>query len=372
VPINLKDHLKMLCESHGPSGYETPVRDALAEVWRPLADSLEVGALGSLVALKRGTQPEADPTRRRKIMLCGHIDEIGMLVTHIEGPFLRARSLNGLDVRNATGKPVLVHTSDGSIQGVLGLRPLHISPEHATRYPTFEEAVIDLALPAEEIARRVRVGDVITMDLPMYDLQNGRVAAKAVDDRASVAAITACLDLLQGRRHLWDVLAVATVQEEVGSHGARAAAYRWRPDVAIALDVCFAPQPGITDGAHKMGEGPPLSLGANFHPALYEAIGAAAGRIELTLAPDPTPMASGTDAWPVQISRDGIPTGLLNIPIRNMHSTVETVEIKDIERAGRVLAEFITGLEADFLTTIVWDKEKDKESNKNGQKEAAR
>jgi endoglucanase len=106
-----------------------------------------------------------------------------------------------------------------------------------------------------------------------------------------------------------------------------------------------------------LGGGAVISLGANFHPALYDAICAAGERLEMTLAPDPLPMHSGTDAWPIQVSRDGIPTALLEVAIRNMHTPVEIVDMKDIERAGRVLAEFIAGLDADFLNTIVWDKD---------------
>ncbi len=346
----LKTHLKEICELHGPPGYEEPVRQAMAATWQPLVDSLEVGKLGSLVGIKLGSGPEP----RRRIMLCAHMDEIGLIVKDIDRGFLKVGHMGGIDDRTLPGLAVIVHGRQ-PLKGVVGLPPLHmLSADQHGHYPKLSDLVIDVGLPADQVAELVSVGDVITMDTPIFDLQD-RLAGKAIDDRACLAALTACLDALQSRKHVWDVLAVASVQEEVGSWGARTEAYRLAPDLAIALDVTFALQPGVSDGAYKLGGGgPPISLGANFHPALYDAINAAAERLEMTLEPDPLPDHSGTDAWPIQISRDGIPTALLNIPIRNMHSTIETVDMHDVQRTGRLLAEFIAGLGIDFLKTITW------------------
>jgi endoglucanase len=350
--VDLKAHLKKLCETPGPSGYEDAVGEALAEDWRPLVDSLDVGKSGSLIGLKKGTGSEP----HRKIMLCAHMDENGLIVSQIEGGLLRVARLGGIDTRILPGAPVLVH-GRRSLPGVVGVPPLHVVNEDVRgRYPDVRDLVVDLGRPAAEVAELVRVGDVITLDASLIELQNGRLAGKALDDRACVAALTACLEALQTRRHVWDVLAVASTQEEVGSRGARVEAYRLEPEIAIALDVTFAVQPGVNDSAFKLGDGPTLSLGENFHPALYQALDAAAKRLELSVHPEPTPGPSGTDAWPIQVSRDGIPTALIGLPIRNMHSGVETLDMKDLERTGRLLAEFIAGIDADFLATIVWDK----------------
>jgi putative aminopeptidase FrvX len=353
--VDLKAHLIQVCNAHGPSGYEGPVREVVAEAWRPFVDSLEVGKLGSLVGYKLGS----GSVPRRRIMLCAHMDEIGLVISDIDRGFLKVSRLGGIDNRIVPGMPVLVHGKQ-ALKGVVGLPPLHtLENDKRSRYPKLDELVVDLGLPPDEVSALVSIGDVITMDTPMLTLQGTRLAGKALDDRACVAAITVCLDALQARQHGWDVLAVASVQEEVGCHGARSEAYRLQPDIAIALDVTFASQPGVEGVTHKLGDGVPISLGANFHPALYEAINAAAERLEMTLHADPIPMQSGTDAWPIQVSRDGIPTALLSIPVRNMHTPVETVDTKDIERAGRLMAEFICGLTPDFLATIVWDKEKE-------------
>jgi endoglucanase len=191
----------------------------------------------------------------------------------------------------------------------------------------------------------------------MIELQNGRVAGKAMDDRACVAAVTVCLHQLQKMSRRWDVYAAATAQEETGLLGAATAAYHIKPDVAIALDVTFAAQPGVNgDDAMEMGGGPAIGVGPNFHPKLVQQIKATAEREEIKTQDDIIPGASGTDAWAIQVAREGIPTALLSVPLRSMHSPVETIELKDIERAGRLLAHFIAGLDADFLAAIDWDE----------------
>jgi endoglucanase len=191
----------------------------------------------------------------------------------------------------------------------------------------------------------------------MLELHGKRLAAKAMDDRACVAAVTLCLDMLKGMDHQWDVYATATVQEETGLLGATTAAYYIKPDIAIALDVTFAPQPGVDiEEGRVMGDGPTLCSGPNFHSKLVDKIREAARQHEIKIQDEAIPSASGTDAWSIQVAQEGIPTGLLGIPLRNMHSPVETVDLRDIERAGRLLAHFIAGLDAEFLQAIEWDE----------------
>jgi endoglucanase len=288
-------------------------------------------------------------------MLCAHIDEIGMIVHHIDGAFLRVSRLGGIDARTIAGQPVIVHC-DPPLRGVVGAAPWHtLADDQHGHYAPLTELVVDVGLSVEEVQQRIPVGTAITLDTALIDLGAQRVTGKALDDRACVAAITACLDALQSRRHSWDVLAVASVQEEVGGYGAMTEAYRLNPDLAIALDVTFADQPGANHATFALNGAPPIGLGANFHPVLYKALCAAGERIEMGLRRDPLPMQTGTDAWPIQISQDGIPTALIQIPLRNMHSVVEMVDMRDIVRTGRLLAEFISGLDNNFLSTVVWE-----------------
>ncbi|MBN1967631.1 MAG: M20/M25/M40 family metallo-hydrolase [Anaerolineae bacterium] len=362
--MDLKAHLTRLCQAHGPSGYEGPVRDIVREEWAALTDELTVDPLGSLVGLKRGSGDEP----RRRIMLAAHMDEIGMLVSEIDGAFIRVRNIRGLDARVMVAQPVLVHGKE-PLPGMVASTPPHLLPaDKRDSYLSVEDLIIDVGLSAEVVADLVSVGDPVTVDVPLLELHNGRVAGKAMDDRACVAAVTACLHELQKRQHVWDVAAVATVQEEVGLRGATTAAHFVDPDAAIALDVTFGKQPGVGDAenAVAIGSGPALGLGANFHPKLYDSITAAAKRLEMSINIDPMPGRSGTDAWAIQVARSGIPTALLSVPIRNMHSPIELADLDDIRRAGRLLAEFIAGLDADFLSTIAWDDplaEKDAEGD---------
>ncbi|HRE46392.1 MAG TPA: M20/M25/M40 family metallo-hydrolase, partial [Aggregatilineales bacterium] len=226
--------------------------------------------------------------------------------------------------------------------------------------PTLDELYIDTGLPAADVAALVRIGDLVTLEQTPFSLGENLLSGKAMDDRACLAAITVMLDHLSRRLHEWDVLAVAAVQEEVGANAMVVETAHLKPDIGIALDVTFATQPGVIgEGAFKLGAGVPISLGANFHPALYEAIREAAKRLEMELPVDPLPMHSGTDAWDVQVAGEGVPTALLNLPIRNMHTAIETVHLTDVTRLGRLLAEFVCGLTPEFMATIVWEKAKE-------------
>lgn len=350
--IDLKAHLKTLSEAHGPSGYESPIRALVQEAWTPLVNSFETGKLGDLIAVKPGNGAEPRP----RIMLCAHMDEIGMIVKRIEDGFLYFAALGGIDARTLPGMAVLVH-GKRPLPGVVALPAWYDSAANMTDYAPLSDLCIDLGLSAGEVAELVQVGDIITMDAPVLELGGKRLAGKAMDDRACIAIVTRTLELLQGRAHNWDVIAIASTQEEVGSHGARTIAWQFQPDAAIALDVTYARQPGVSHGAYAYGAGVPVSLGANFHPALYQAILDTAEKLEITTLADPLPGHSGTDAWAIQVAGEGIPSALVNLVIRNMHTTVETVDMGDIERTARLLAEFIADLSPDFLDKLRWGDE---------------
>lgn len=354
--FDLKAHLKSLIETPGPSGHEGPVRAVVREAWGELVDTMEQDGLGSLIGIKRATAP-TEP--RRRIMLAAHMDEIGMMVREVVDGFIYVHRISGCDSRLMLSQPVIVHGRK-SLPGVVAAVPPHLlKPEMRTKYPTFDELIIDVGLPASEVEALVQIGDLITPDVPMIELQNGRLAGKAMDDRACLAAVTACLHHLKTMRHQWDVYATATVQEETGLIGAKTAAYHIAPDIAIALDVTFASQPGVdADDSVEMGAGPGLGIGPNFHPKLVERIKDTAKRYEIKIQDDIVPGASGTDAWSIQVALSGIPTALLEIPLRSMHSPVETIDLRDVDRLGRLLAQFIAELDVEFLSAIEWDEQK--------------
>lgn len=363
--FNLKAHLRTLVEAHAPSGHEGPVRLLLREAWSPLVDTFEEDRLGTLIGIKRATRPPQDGRPARRIMLAAHMDEIGLMVSGIRDGFILVHRISGIDNRIMPAQTVIVHADDGRdpLPGVVASKPPHLLVNSArTKYPTMQELMVDVGLPADEVEKRVRLGDLITVDAPMIELGANRVAGKALDDRACVAAVTFCLNELRTLHHTWDVYAAATVQEETGLIGAKTAANQIAPDLAIALDVTFAPQPGVdADSTADLGGGPGIGIGPNFHVKLVERLMETAKRREIKLQEDIIAGPSGTDAWAIQVALTGVPTALLEVPLRNMHSPVETADIRDIERCGRLLAHFIADLDADFLSAIDWDDMKGEE-----------
>jgi endoglucanase len=349
--IDIKETLRAYCTAKGPPGYEHRVAEVVRQSWEPLVDMFEAGALGDVVGIKRGSGNEPRP----RILLAAHMDEIALIVSKVDGAFLRIESMAGIDRRVLPGQPVTVF-GKRELPGYVGNVPPHVLPaDKRKKYPPFDELVIDLGLPAEEVAELVSVGDVVTFDAPLVELQGSRLAAKSLDDRACIAAVTVCLDVLQGRSHAWDVLAVATTKEEVGSHGAQGVTFHYRPDLAVALDVTFASQPGASGTTFELGEGPTLGLGPGYHPKLRQKMMDVAERLEMTVHADPEPYPGGTDAARIQTVGAGVPTLLISVPVRNMHTPVEVADTRDIERAGRLLAEFVASLDADFMDSIAYD-----------------
>jgi endoglucanase len=347
---DLLDLLTELTTAVGVSGYEHAITDILRERCAPYVDAFSSDPLNNLIMFKRGSQP-GEGDARRKIMLAAHTDEIGGMVIRIDRGFLHFTSVGGLDRRLLMGQEVTV-LGRQPLSGIIASRPPHFT-ENRDQYPEMEEYQIDLGLPPEVVAENVRVGDLIAMKREPVELLGGLLTGKAMDDRASVASLYVCLKELDRLQHGWDVYAVATSQEEVGLKGAKTSAYRLNPDLAIAIDVTFGDAPGVADGFDlSLNKGPVLTRGANLHPVLYKKLKGTADRLEMDVQTEFEAGATGTDAWAIQISRDGIPTALISIPLRYMHSPVETVSLKDVERVGRLMAYFIADLTNEVIDEL--------------------
>ena len=359
MPVDTVPMLKRLSEANGVSGYEHEVRDIVLDLFGRHADEVRTDTLGNVIALQRGTGPEPRPA----IMLATHMDEIGLIVSELEDGFLHFQQVGGYDDRILLGQEVTVH-GRRKLPGIIGARPPHVLPRDERDKPiSYDKLLIDVGLPPDTLPELVRVGDLVTMDRQLVELQGGLVAGKALDDRVSVAAAALCLEELTRLRHRWDVYAVATVQEEVGLKGAITSTYSLQPDVGIAIDVTWARQPATPDEyTYELGEGPTIGCGPNFHPKLQEALVKTAEALEIKYHLEPLTRPAGTDAAAMQISRQGIPAALLSIPERNMHTPVETVSVKDVERVGRLLAAFVGQLDDQFLASLVWDLDLDDEA----------
>ena len=354
MAIDLLAHLKALCSAPGISGYEGPVRDVIRPVWGPLSGELHEDPLGTLWAVRHGSGPEPRP----RLMLAAHMDAIGLMVTGREGEFLRVTQIGGIDARVLPGQVVTVH-GRRDLPAVVVLPPPFLLPKaRRDNVAPVTELLIDTGLPAERLGELVRTADLVSFAQPPLELLNEHLAAKSLDNRASVAALSLCLEALQGRAHAWDVLAVATVQEEIGLRGARTAAFSLQPELAVAIDVTYGSDANTREFSYRtlpLGGGPALGLGPNIHTGLHTAIKLAAERAEIPYSIEAMPDHSGTDAFAMQVAREGIPTMVVSIPLRSMHTPVEVVSLKDIARTGRLLAEFIVGLNADFMQTLTLD-----------------
>jgi endoglucanase len=347
--------LKSLLSISGLSGYEGPAARLIEEKWRPLVDEISVSRVGSLHGLKRGTGKEPRPS----LMIAAHMDSIGLQVSQIRDGFLHIANLGDIDTRVLPGLEVTVHASGSGeeLAGVIAMPPASLLPEsEGEGVIALKHLLVDTGLTPREVERKVRIGDLVSFANEPMELAGDVISGHSVDNRSSVAALTVCLEDLQNKSHAWDVWAVATVQEENSFLGAYSSAFQLRPQLAIAVDVTFAKGPNA-DGwqTFSMGEGVGLCMGPNMHPFLHARLKEVAERVEIPWFLDVTPDHSGTDAYPMQTTVEGIPTALVEFPIRYMHTPVESVSIKDIQRAGRLLAEFIASLETNFMETIVWD-----------------
>lgn len=351
---DFKPFLKNLISLPGLTAYEEPVREAIAEVWRPLVDELTVSRVGSLHGLKRGSASEPRP----RILLAAHMDAIGLMVTGIsEGGFLRFYRVGGVDPRILPGTPVVVH-GKRPLPGVIAQPADHLLPNSLHGKPVkMEYLFVDTGLEEEDVRELVRVGDLISFDTQPTDLTGDALVGHSLDNRASVVAVTVCLDALQRVNHPWDVYAVATVQEEETLMGGFTSPYEIRPQIAVAIDVTHAKGPGANDWRTvPMGKGFALGWGPNTHPALFEAFKDLAERLDMPYALEVYGSGSGTDAMGMQIVNEGIPTMVISIPLRYMHTPVEVVSYKDITRTGNLLAQFIAGLEPDFLDALKYEE----------------
>ncbi len=341
------DLLQALITTPGPSGHEA----GAAKVWRDscsrFADDVRGDRVGSSMARVPGTGD--GPT----LAIIGHIDEIGVHVSHIEEEgHLRFGEVGGWDPIVLVGQRVRIATRGGDVIGVIGRKPIHlIKSDERDKAPKVKDLHIDIgAKDADDAREMVRIGDVGVIDVAPVELPNGRVVSRSMDNRVGcyVAAEAARIVAADGGAP-GDVMALAVAQEETTFAGARTSAFGLDPDLAIAVDVTFATdQPGIELGPitkHPLGSGPVIARGTTLHPRVTELLHETAEKQELPFTVESLGRGTGTDADAVHATRTGIPTGLVSVPLRYMHSPVELVSLADIQVAAELIAAFAQRLE---------------------------
>jgi len=346
--VSTPELLRKLLAAPGPSGYET----APAAVWREAAEGfaeVATDTLGSSIARVAGSG--GGPL----LAVVGHIDEIGLIVTHIsdEG-FLHFIGVGGWDAQILVGQRVDVTTRDGSIPGVIGKKPIHLlKEEDRKKVAEIKDLHIDVgARDGDEARALVRTGDVAVIAGEPVELPNERVISRSMDNRlGAYVALEAARLVAEAGGGAGDVAAVAPVQEEITFAGARTSAFALDPQVAIVVDVTHATDaPGIELrelGKHEFGSGPVIERGAIVNPRVFELLHAAAEREEIPFTVAASARSTGTDADAIHISRAGVPTGVVSIPLRYMHSPVEMVQLDDVANAARLIAAFARSLQGD-------------------------
>jgi len=347
--MEIKQLFQEIASSAGVSGYEDKI-SAQLQAACPWADEFRRDTLGNLIMLKRG---KAEPGKKvPRVMLAAHMDEIGLIITKIEKDgFLRFSTIGGFDQRVLLGQEVTVH-GRRELRGVIGAKPPHIQkPDEQKKAVKMEDLFIDIGFDsAEAVEELVGIGDLATINQKARALQGSFVAGKAFDDRAGVAAILECFKALDSLNFSAEVYGVATVQEEVGLRGAITSTYGIVPDIGIAIDVGFGDSPGLPEWQTiKLSGGPAIGLGPHVHPALHRRMVDTAKEWRIPYSIDPSPYPGGTDAYAIQVTQAGIPTILLSIPLRYMHTPIETLDYDDVKNTGRLMALFIAGLDNEFV-----------------------
>jgi endoglucanase len=328
----VKKLLQTLTETFGPSGYEDNVREVVLREVESLADEIRVDALGNLIARKR---PGKASNRARKIMVAAHMDEIGLIVSHVdEHGFVRFSPLGTVIRRYVLGGRVRFLNG---VQGVIGFDRF----DNPNELPTLDKVFIDVGATSKEDCP-VRIGDVAAFDRPYSELGN-RLVAKSMDDRVGILVAIETLRALQSTPH--DVYFAFTTQEEVGARGAATSAYGIDPDIGLALDVTIA---GDTPNAHKMdmalGKGPCIKIqdvGMISDPRVVSWMIGAAEKNKIPYQREVL-LLGFTDARAIQLARAGVPAGCISVPARYVHSPSEMVDYSDVQNAVRLLTAVLS------------------------------
>jgi len=334
------DFLKSILASPSPSGYEQPVQKKWREYTEKVAD-VSTDSHGNTIGV---VNPKGSP----RIMFAGHCDEIGFLIRYIDDKgYLYFGAIGGFDESIIPGRRVEIHNSNGPVPGVIGKTPIHLmKSEDRKKASEIKDLWIDIgAKNKKEAEKLVSIGDPVTYLYDFMELKTGLAVARAFDDRIGSFVVAEILHELSRSKTLKAAVhCVSSVQEELGLRGARTSAYGIDPMVGIATDVTFATdQPGVDPkhvGDIKLGKGPVIARGPNINPRVFDLLVETAKKKKIPYQIEGIPRATGTDANVIQTTRAGVAAGLVSIPVRYMHTPVETLDLGDAENTVKLLAAF--------------------------------
>ena len=334
--MDVKSTLKTLCEAAGVSGDEFSASEAARTLLAPYCPDAGIDAFGNVVGFL-GDRKNGKQT----LMLEAHIDQIGLIVTHIdENGFIKTARCGGVDRRLLLAQTVTIHGKK-AIKGVVSTLPPHLAKDDK-KAPEIEDIAIDAGFAKAELEKIVSPGDKITIDGTFESLTENVVTAPAIDDRGGVTAVLYALDLLRGRETAYNLAVVFAVQEEVGNRGAIISAYNVNADLSISVDVSFAQTPGVPEEkSKKMGGGAMIGIAASLDRRLFMRLRSLAAEKGIPYQIEAMGSDSGTDADEIGVSRGGVRPALISVPLKYMHMPVETADINDIKAVGALIAEFM-------------------------------
>ncbi len=333
-----------LINTPSPSGFEEPAQILVHDYMKPFCDDLSSDVHGNVIGV-------INPKARLRVMLAGHVDQIGLMVKHItDDGYIHFGAIGGVDESIVPTQRVILHGAKGPIPGVIGKKPIHLmSPDDRKKVAEMKTLFIDIGVSSRKEAEKlVRISDPITFVAPYQRLAGDIAVGGGFDDRVGSFVVAETLRLLADRKPKVAVFGVSTVQEELGLRGARTSAFGIDPHAGIAIDVTFATDhPGgekTVAGEVSLGKGPVLHRGGNINAVLGELLVETAKKKKIPYQFTGEPRATGTDANAIQLNRAGVAAALLSIPNRYMHTPVEAIALTDLENAAKLLAETILTL----------------------------
>ena len=340
--------LKQLVETPSPSGYEQPAQRVIKRQLEGIADNFQTDVMGNLIARLEG---QGGP----KVMLAGHCDEIGFMVQFVDDRgFIYFGAIGGVDPHLSPGQRVVIHTEKGEIPSVIGKKAIHlIEPKDRDKVINLKKQFIDIGCSSrDEVEALIQIGDPVTFAVGVQTLQNDRATSRAFDDKMGAFIVTEVMKRVKELGAIAaDLFAVSTVQEEIGLRGAATSSYGVNPDVGIVVEVTHATDyPDVEQsaiGRVELGKGPVIARGANINPVLFKLLVETAATEEIPIQIIGVPRATGTDANVMQLSRGGVATALLGIPLRYMHTPVETLSLSDLDQAIKLLVAVVKRIDGD-------------------------
>jgi len=335
------EFLKKVVETPSPSGFETAAQEVIKDRMKKITRDISIDVMGNLIGvLNKDGKP--------KVMLAAHCDEIGFMVKYIsDDGFIYFTTIGGVDAHLIPGRRVYIHTDKGKVLGVIGKKAIHlIEEEERKKVAKTEEMWIDIgAKNKKEAEKIVNIADPITFAYGLEVLKNELLISRAFDDKMGAYLVVEIMDGLKDKKFSSSLYGVITVQEEVGLRGAIPSTFRVEPDIGICIEVAHASDHPSVDkkktGEYKIGAGPVITRGASINPKLFSLLVGTAKREKIPYQVLGEPGRTGSDANVMQLSKKGVATALISVPLRYMHTPVELLSTKDLDNTARLIIALI-------------------------------